>query len=115
MNIRLSLLATCIAVAALILGPVSSHGASKKKKPETPAVDTSDRITAVHLGSITVTVFANHMAKEYQVTPATRITVNGAPATRNNLATGMSVVVTAADGRTAETIDAKSPTPPGSK
>jgi hypothetical protein len=60
--------------------------------------------------SIAITVYATHAAKEYKVTPATKITVNGQPAQLNGLATGMSVVVAPApDGVTAATIDAKTP------
>jgi len=70
--------------------------------------DTSDRITAVHLTSITIHVYATHAGKEYKVTPATKITVNGQPAQLNGLVTGMDVVVAlAADGVNAATIDAK--------
>jgi hypothetical protein len=55
-------------------------------------------------------MYATHTAKEYKVTPATKITVNGQPSQLNGLATGMSVVVTPApDGVTAVTIDAKTP------
>jgi hypothetical protein len=81
---------------------------SSKKTSPTPAADTSDRITAVHLTSITINLFATHAGKEFKVTPATKITVNGQPSQLNGLATGMDVVVTpAADGITAATIDAK--------
>ena len=70
--------------------------------------DTSDRISAIHLTSITINIYATQSAKEYKVTPATKITVNGQPSQLNGLATGMDVVVTpAADGVTAATIDAK--------
>ncbi len=84
-------------------------GKSKKKTPA-PAADTSDKITAVHLTSITINIYATHAGKEYKVTPATKITVNGQPAQLNGLATGMSVVVAPApDGVTAASIDAKTP------
>jgi hypothetical protein len=80
---------------------------SKKTSPA-PAADTSDRITAVHLTSITINIFATHSQKEFKVTPATKITVNGQQSQLSGLATGMDVVVTpAADGVTAATIDAK--------
>jgi pectin methylesterase-like acyl-CoA thioesterase len=91
---------------------LSTEAAGKKKKTPTPApvTDTSDKITAVHLASIAINVYATHAAKEYKVTPATKITVNGQPAQLNGLATGMHVVVApAADGVTAATIDAKTP------
>ena len=72
--------------------------------------DTSDKITALHLASITINIYATHSAKEYRVTPATKITVNGQPAQLNGLATGMNVVVVPApDGVTAANIDAKTP------
>ena len=70
--------------------------------------DASDKITAVHLTSITIHLYATHAGKEYRVTPATKITVNGQPAQLNGLATGMDVVVVPApDGVTAANIDAK--------
>ena len=56
---------------------VSSQAASKKKNPPAPVTDTSDKITAVHLMSISINLYATHSAKEYKVTPATKITVNG--------------------------------------
>ena len=87
---------------------ISTQAASKKKSTSAPAADTSDKITAVHLTSISISVYATHSAKEYKVTPATKITVNGQPSQLNGLATGMDVIVTpAADGVTAATIDAK--------
>ena len=95
-------------LAVALLFPSKSFGAGKKKSAPTPAPDTSDHITAVHLTSITINVYATHAGKEYKVTPATKITVNGQPSQLNGLATGMSVVVTPSpDGVTAITIDAK--------
>ena len=88
----------------------SSAQAGSKKKSATPAsaADTSDKITAVHLTSISISVYATHSGKEYKVTPATKITVNGQPAQLDGLATGMNVVVVPApDGVTAANIDAK--------
>jgi hypothetical protein len=97
------------AVVAAVFS-VSAQAASKKKSTPAPAADTSDKITAVHLTSISISVFATHSAKEYKVTPATKITVNGQPAQLNGLATGMSVVVAPApDGVTAAAVDAKTP------
>ena len=98
-----------ITVITLALIIATSLSASAKSKKSTPApVDTSDRITALYLTSITVSTYATHQSKEYKVTPATKITVNGQPAQLNGLATGMDVVVTlAADGITAAAIDAK--------
>ena len=81
---------------------------AKSKKSATPPPDTSDKLTAVHLTSITINLYATHAAKEYKVTPATKITVNGQPSQLSGLATGMDIVVTAAaDGVTAAHIDAK--------
>jgi hypothetical protein len=97
-------LAALLAVALLF--PSKTFGAGKKKSP-TPAPDTSDHITSVHLTSITINVYATHAAKEYKVTPATKITVNGQPSRLDGLATGMSVVVTSPDSITAAGIDAK--------
>ncbi len=82
---------------------------SKSKKSTPAAVDTSDKISAVHLASITVSIHSPSASKEYKVTPATKITVNGEPKTLHDLATGMNVSVTlATDPTVAATIDAKS-------
>jgi len=99
------------AVAALfavaLLFPSKSFGGKKKNSP-TPVPDTSDHITAVHLTSIAISLYATHAAKEYKVTPATKITVNGQSSRLDGLATGMSVVVTSAPDRvTAAAIDAR--------
>jgi hypothetical protein len=103
--------AIALLVGAMFLISSSAQAAGKSKKKSTPIpVDTSDRITAVHLMSISISVYATHSAKEYKVTPATKITVNGQPAQLNGLTTGMDVVVTPApDGVTATAIDAKTP------
>ncbi len=94
----------------MALLPLINTAAGRSKKSSTPAPDTTDHITAVHLTSISINIYATHSAKEYKVTPATKITVNGQPSQLNGLATGMSVVVTlAADGVTAASIDAKTP------
>jgi hypothetical protein len=94
-------------IAAFVSLPMSAQAKSKKSTPA-PAVDTSDRITALHLTSITITLYSTHQSKEYRVTPATKITVNGEPAQLSSLATGMDVIVTPApDGVTAATIDAR--------
>jgi hypothetical protein len=94
-------------LAVALLFPSKTFAAGKKKSP-TPAADTSDHITAVHLTSITINIYATQAGKEYKVTPATRITVNGKPSQLSGLATGMSVVVTpAADGVTAASVDPK--------
>jgi hypothetical protein len=89
---------------------LSAEAAGKKSKKSAPApvVDTSDKISAVHLASITVSVHSPPASKEYKVTPATKITVNGQPGQLSGLATGMDVVVAVApDGVTTATIDAK--------
>jgi hypothetical protein len=97
-------------LAVALLFPSKSFGGGKKKSAPPPAADTTDHITAVHLTSVSINVYATHSAKEYRVTPATRITVNGQPSQLNGLATGMSVVVTPSpDGVAAATIDAKTP------
>ena len=95
-------------VAAMFF-PVGAVSAKGKKSPTPIPIDTNDRITAVHLMSITVSVYVNHQPKEYQVTPATKITVNGQPAQLSGLSTGMDVVVTSPDGVHAAVIDAKTP------
>src|SRR5205085_12253221 len=104
-------------VIALLIGALLSISSNadaagwkskSKKSTPAPAADTSDKITAVHLMSVTINLYATHSAKEYKVAPATRITVNGQPAQLNGLATGMDVAVTpAADSVTAASIDAK--------
>lgn len=98
-------------LAVALVFPTKSFGAGKSKKHSpTPVQDTTDHITAVHLASITINLYATHAAKEYNVTPSTKITVNGQPAHLDGLATGMSVTVTPAqDGATAVEIDAKTP------
>ena len=100
-------IAALLAVALLFPSETFGAGKSKKASPA-PAADTTDHITAVHLTSITINLFATHAAKEYKVALATKITVNGQPAQLNGLATGMDVIVTPApDGVTAASIDAK--------
>lgn len=98
-------------MAVALIFPTKSFGAGKSKKHSpTPVPDMTDHITAVHLTSITVSVFVNHQSKEFKVSPATKITVNGQPSQLSGLATGMSVVVAPApDGVTAAAIDAKTP------
>lgn len=106
----LSIIAIFLLAAFLV--PVNSpaKGSKSKKSTPAPAADTSDKISAVHLASITVSIHSPPASKEYKVTPATKITANGQPGALSSLATGMDVVVTTApDGITAATIDAKSP------
>src|ERR1700730_3942862 len=106
---RLLLLAIFLSVTLIL--PAAPAIAKSKSKKTAPAVtvSTSDKISAVHLTSITVSVHSPAASKEYKVTPATKITVNGQPGTLSSLATGMDVsVTTAADPTTAVTIDAKS-------
>src|SRR5256886_1781953 len=109
----MKILPFAVATLLLVFGtPPSPQAKEWKSKKSTPALvaDTSDKITAVHLTSITINLYATHAAKEYKVMPATRITVNGRPAQLNGLATRMSVVVVPApDGVTAANIDAKTP------
>jgi len=103
-------LATILAllVASLLIPSTAIAAGKSKKKSPMPAASTSDTITSVHLTSITISVFATHSAKEFKVTPSTKITVNGQPSQLNGLATSMEVVVTPApDGVTAAAIDAK--------
>ena len=106
------LLLLTIFLSAMLFLPAAPAIAKSKSKKTAPAVtvSTSDKISAVHLTSITVSVHSPPASKEYKVTPATKITVNGQPGTLSSLATGMEVsVTTAPDGATAATIDAKSP------
>jgi len=112
-NDEVKILPIIVATLFLIIETPPSVQAKEwksKKSTPAPAVDTSDKITAVHLTSITINPYATHAAKEYKVAPATKITVNGKPAQLNGLATGMDVTVTpAADPTVAATIDAKTP------
>ena len=94
-------------LAVALVFPSKSFAAGRKKSTPAPAPDTTDHISAVHLTSVTVTLYANHQSKEYKVTPATKITVNGTPSQLSGLATGMSVTVMSPDGITAASIDAK--------
>jgi hypothetical protein len=104
------ILIAVILLAVFFSVPGVTLGRGSKKSTPAPVADTSDRITALHLTSITVTIYATHQSKEYKVAPATKITVNGQPGALSSLATGMDVTVTTApDGVTAATIDAKSP------
>jgi hypothetical protein len=105
------LLLLAIFLSAALFLPAAPAIAKSKSKKTAPAatVNTSDKISAVHLTSITVSVHSPPTSKEYKVTPATKITVNGQPGTLSSLATGMEVsVTTATDPTTAATIDAKS-------
>ena len=106
MKILSIVLTLCLFVSVTL--SIEAAGKSKKKTTPAAVVDTSDKISAVHLASITVSVHSPPSSKEYKVTPATKITVNGQPAQLSGLGTGMDVVVApAADGVTATTIDAK--------
>ena len=64
------------------------------------AANDKDKITALHLTSIIVTVYSTHAAKEYKVTPATVITLNGQPSTLSSLSTGMDVTIAPASDPT---------------
>jgi hypothetical protein len=107
-------IAALFSALLLAAAPSSVYGWGKKnsgKKKETE-VNTSDRITALHLSSITVTVYSTHASKEYRVTPATRVTINGNPGNFSGLSTGMDVTVTpGADPGVAAAIEAKTTTP----
>ena len=110
MKKSLILIAAFLLAAFLVPANSPARGSKSKKSTPAPVADTSDRITVLHLTSITVTIYATHQSKEYKVLPATKITVNGQPGALSSLATGMDVTVTTApDGVTAATIDAKSP------
>ena len=106
----MKILSIALTLCLFLSVTVSTEAAGKSKKKSTPApvTDTSDKISAVHLASIVVSVHSPPSSKEYKVTPATKITVNGQPAQLSGLATGMNVVVALApDGVTAAAIDAK--------
>ena len=108
---KTSIFAAFILSAAFIcISPATMSAKGRKKAPTPVAIDTNDKITAVHLASITIHVFATQLSKEYRVLPATKITANGRPGKLSDLATGMDVTVTVgANPGVADTIDAKSP------
>jgi hypothetical protein len=101
-----------ITVVCILILPANTFAKGRKPSASprpTVAISTSDHITATSLTSIIINVYATHQAKEYKVTPTTKIAVNGRPSTLHDLAVGMDVVVTALpnDPTTAESIDAK--------
>ena len=104
-------LALLFVIASVSIPPTTlAWGSKSKKSAPAAAIDTSDKISAVHLASIIVSIHSPPASKEYKVTPATRITVNGQPGTLSSLATGMDVTIsTASDPTVAATIDARSP------
>jgi hypothetical protein len=104
-------LALLFVIASVSIPPTTlAWGSKSKKSTPAAAADTSDKITSIHLTSIIITIYSTHAAKEYKVTPATKISVNGQPGPLSSLATGMDVTVTTTpDGLTAATIDATSP------
>jgi hypothetical protein len=111
MKILFTSLALLFVIASVSIPPTTlAWGSKSKKSAPAPTVDTSDKISAVHLASIIVSIHSPPASKEYKVTPTTKITVNGQPGTLSSLATGMDVTVTTTpDGLTATTIDAKTP------
>src|SRR4051794_7510806 len=105
-----SISAVILAAAFLSLSTTTTTLAgkppSKGKKKQTVAVDTNDRISVVHLSSITVNHVSTQSSKEYQITPQTKITINGMEGKISGLTTGMDVTVTtAANSSAAETIE----------
>jgi hypothetical protein len=101
-----------ITVVCMSILPANTFARGRKPSASprpTAAVDTSDHITATSLTSIIINVYATHQAKEYKVTPTTKITVNGRPSMLHDLAVGMDVTVTPLpnDAKTAAAIDAK--------
>jgi hypothetical protein len=110
MKILLNAIAVLFVIASVSIPPTTlAWGSKSKKSAPAAATDTSDKITSLHLTSIIVTVNSTHAAKEYKVTPATKITVNGQPSTLSSLSTGMDVnISTANDPTVAATIDARS-------
>jgi len=109
----------CLLTAVVCLNLVFSANitfARGRKSPSasprpTPVVSTSDRLTALSLTSVIVTIYATHLSKEYKVTPATKIVINGQPGTLSGLAAGMDVAVTTLpnDATTAALVEAKTP------
>lgn len=100
-----------LSLSILATPPALARGYPRRgKATPAPIVGyTNDRITALHLTSVTVTIATTHQSKEFKVNPATKITLNGQAAALNGLAVGMDVTVTPApnDPTTAAAIDAK--------
>jgi len=101
----------CLSIFTLLFVTSSATFAKGKKSPSASPADVSDRITALSLTSVIVTLYANHQSKEYKVTPETKFTVNGQPNVLSGLAVGMAVAITTLpnDPTTAAVVDAKSP------
>ena len=100
-----------LVVISASISPVNIFAKTRRPSPSprpTASVDTNDRISVVHLSSITVNLAATQKSQEYQVTASTRITINGQPGALNGLAVGMDVKVTTAPNSptTAATIEA---------
>src|SRR3954470_7799536 len=96
-----SISAVILATAFLSLSTTTTHAGKppskgKKKGTATVPVDTNDRISVVHLSSITVHHASTQQSKEYQITPQTKITINGMEGKISGLTTGMDVTVTTA-------------------
>ena len=105
-------LISIIFLAVVALVPANAFAKARKGSASprpSAAIDTNDRITALSLTSVIVTVSATHQSKEYKVVPATKISVNGKSSTLSGLAVGMDVAVTTLpnDPTTAAAIDAK--------
>jgi len=99
---------TVAVLVGAVLLPLTAVAAGKSKKKSTPTPETSDTLIAIYLTSITINTYTTHAAKEFKVTPATKIIVNGTPSQLSGFATGMDVIVTpASDGITAAAIEAK--------
>lgn len=103
-----------VLITVVSMSILPAHISARGRKPSasprpTAAISTSDHITATSLTSIIVNVYTTHQAKEYKVTPTTKITVNGRPTALQDLAVGMDVTVTTLpnDQTTAATIEAK--------
>ncbi len=97
------------AITVTFVAPIDAASRKKASPRPTAEVDMHDRITALHLASVTVTLSTTHESKEYQVNSATRVTINGQPGDLKGLAVGMDVKVTTAPNQPtiAATIDAK--------
>lgn len=106
----LGVVGVVVTMSMLATSPAFAKFPKKGKGTPAPiAPDTNDKITALHLTAISITVGATHQAKEFKITPSTQIIVNGQVAQLSSLAVGMDVSVTPTpnDATTAATIDAK--------
>lgn len=102
---------TLIALVLVLLlgGSASPCWAKKKKKGNDASSDISVTITEVNFASITIDS-GNQAQQTYKVTNDTKVTLNGLPATTEDLLAGMRASITpSADNTVAVAIAAENP------